>query len=126
MKLLLIIAVLAGLQVNSSRALCECEKLTRDGALVPMTKVVSQYLVLSRPTWKRLSVINEHSFYHCKGRVRQDIYAHNGQWYKTITTYEDNCDGGNVYGVLTNLRGKVIAHIYDGDYYCPQDWRKTA
>lgn len=70
-----------------------------------------------------MSVIREHDFDSCKGTLKQTTYFYRGYRLTTLTTFEDNCDGGNVYGILKTARGKTLAHIYDGDFYCPPEWR---
>lgn len=40
-----------------------------------------------------------------------------------LTTFEDECDGGNTYGYILkgSLEGEVVAEIHDGDLYsCKQ------
>lgn len=36
-----------------------------------------------------------------------------------LTTFEDECDGGNTYGYIVkgDLEGEVVAEIHDGDLY---------
>jgi hypothetical protein len=42
-----------------------------------------------------------------------------GKIYIELTTNADECDGGNVFGIILDLNDEVVGEIGDSDYYCP-------
>lgn len=124
-KLISAIAVIAifGGAIHAQAPVCE-DLVTQRNALVSMQKLSERYVVLSRRTWQRTPVIRGFGWQDCSGSLRETIYKYEGRRYRTLATYDDPCDGGNVYGVLLDGRGRVVAHIYDSDLYCPSLWRE--
>ncbi|MCK5882726.1 MAG: hypothetical protein KAG61_03485 [Bacteriovoracaceae bacterium] len=56
----------------------------------------------------------------CKDSVREFAFMDmEGNEFKIMYTNEENCDGGNSYGVIVDMNSsKIIAHINDSDISC--------
>ncbi len=56
----------------------------------------------------------------CKKAVKEvSIMDMDGNEFKLRFTHEDECDGGNTYGVVYDMgTGDIVAHINDGELYC--------
>lgn len=54
----------------------------------------------------------------CNVRV-DEMTTEDGRTLIQLTTFEDECDGGNTYGYILegSLEGEVLAEIHDGDLY---------
>ena len=42
-----------------------------------------------------------------------------GKKYVAMTTNRDECDGGNVFGLILDINNEVVVEISDGNLYCP-------
>lgn len=42
-----------------------------------------------------------------------------GKLYVQMTTIEDQCDGGNTYGLITDINNEIVVDISDSYYSCP-------
>lgn len=50
-----------------------------------------------------------------------DFKTPEGKWYTEITTNSDECDGGNVYGLIFEANSdKIVGEIGDSEFYCPR------
>jgi hypothetical protein len=43
-----------------------------------------------------------------------------GTEFVEVTTNSDECDGGNVYGLIFDLKNNVVAEITDHELVCPK------
>jgi hypothetical protein len=115
-----LILLFAGLYTITNAQPVNCRKYT----LRPLVrKISSRKVTLSQRAWNQTSVLQEFDYSDCRGQVKRVSYSYKKQRYVTLTTFDDDCDGGNVHGILKTAQGRIIAHIYDGDFYCPKDWR---
>jgi len=84
---------------------------TSDNGKIPFPgKLFSQYPSLG-----------EFDAKECADAVTESVIKNKktGISYVAVYTIEDNCDGGNSYGLLFNEdKSKVVATINDGDFYC--------
>ncbi len=81
--------------------------------------------VLTKEVWKSIDVIASFPFKECHEAIKQSLIKVDGQNYWVFRSTEDHCDGGNTYGSIYSEDLKTpIAHIYDSDVYCEEDWRE--
>lgn len=81
--------------------------------------------VLTKEVWKSIDVIASFPYKECHGAISQSLIEVEGQKYWVFRSREDHCDGGNTYGSIYSEDLKTpIAHIYDSDVYCEEDWRE--
>lgn len=79
--------------------------------------------ILSKESWKKLDVLSDFEYNRCVNNVQvSDFKIHNNKFIKIRTT-EDECDGGNSYGVIVLYDLTPVAHIYDGDIYCEDSFK---
>jgi len=98
-----------------------CEELQNES--VPV-QVLRSGNILNGENWNTIDVVFSFDPNHCLASVSQELLKLEGQFYWRFRTTQDQCDGGNVYGVIYTYDLKTpIAHIYDGDIYCKSDWR---
>ncbi len=58
----------------------------------------------------------------CQAKMDGSInYLYNGRVIFKYTTNDDNCDGGNVFGLIFDYFENILVEISDGDYYCPRE-----
>ena len=85
--------------------------------------VLASVDVLTREQWYKTDVILNFSYDECKEHVAQELIEVNGVQYYRFRTTEDSCDGGNTYGsIYSQDLSTPVAHIYDYDTYCREDW----
>lgn len=59
------------------------------------------------------------TYEYCKDAVTEVVVQSSaGAKYRFLVTHEDNCDGGNTYGLVFNQSGTRIAEVRDGEIYC--------
>ncbi|PIP88932.1 MAG: hypothetical protein COW01_05085 [Bdellovibrionales bacterium CG12_big_fil_rev_8_21_14_0_65_38_15] len=81
--------------------------------------------VLTKEVWKSIDVVASFPFKECHDAISQSLIKVDGQNYWVFRSTEDHCDGGNTYGSIYSEDLKTpIAHIYDSDIYCEEDWRE--
>tara|TARA_R110002049_G_scaffold63125_7_gene168132 strand:- start:566 stop:1144 length:579 start_codon:yes stop_codon:yes gene_type:complete len=80
---------------------------------------------LTKEIWKTIDVVASFPYERCKDAIRQSTIEVDGANYIVFRSVEDECDGGNTYGsIYTEDLKTPIAHIYDSDIYCEEDWRE--
>ena len=86
-------------------------------------KVIKEVEVLTKDTWYQTDVVLSFSFDECYESMKQELIEFNGVQYYRFRSIDDSCDGGNTYGSIYTLDLKTpIAHIYDYDLYCEDNW----
>lgn len=50
------------------------------------------------------------------------VKGHSSEEYVLMATNEDECDGGNVFGIIVNESNEVVVEISDGGFYCPNSF----
>lgn len=89
------------------------------------TESMGSFNILNKDNWKSIDVISNMDYESCKNAISQTLFKFEGELYWKFASYEDECDGGNTYGVIYSYDLKTpIAHIYDSDTYCENDWRE--
>lgn len=123
MKPLVLSLVLMISTIAANAQILTCREIVNGFALVPMQKISVRYRSLSRKRWYRTDVLLVLDRDRCGSVVRETVYRYRGHRLTKWATFDDPCDGGNVYGVLLDRHKRPIAHIYDSDYYCREHWR---
>lgn len=78
---------------------------------------------LTKEEWKSLDVISAFPYNECRDAISRSLISVEGKNYWVFRSNEDHCDGGNTYGAIYSEDLKTpIAHIYDSDIYCEEDW----
>ncbi len=82
--------------------------------------------VLTEKNWNDFDVITHMDQSRCLNSIVQEMIRVRGKTYWRLwSNWDDGCDGGNTYGVIYSSDLQTpIAHIYDGDVYCPPFWRQ--
>ncbi|MFK8136797.1 MAG: hypothetical protein AB8E15_00415 [Bdellovibrionales bacterium] len=83
-------------------------------------KAVADINSLSEAEWAQLPIIKDFDQKYCLGAFStQELKSYGGKVLVQIVSEQDDCDGGNSYGiVIDKVNLKVIAAIQDSDYYC--------
>ena len=79
---------------------------------------------------KRVEVWNK--YYGLEGLDRLDQHCidimsvvayqgKSGKVYVEMHTNEDECDGGNIYGLILDINDEVVVEIGDSSLYCPKN-----
>lgn len=56
----------------------------------------------------------------CVGEMDVVTYkGTSGKKYVSMTTNTDECDGGNVYGLILDSNNEIVVEVSDGELYCP-------
>ena len=96
-----------------------CKQMEKTEELV----VLREGSVLTKENWNKIDVIFNFDYESCHDAFLQELILFNGRFYWKMGSMEDRCDGGNTYGAIYNYRLTTpIAHVYDGDIYCEEDW----
>jgi hypothetical protein len=105
-----------------------CHQIIKDYKLVAELETISEEIANYSPEeWMSLPVLFDFQYEECiptQAVQRSLMRTSQGDVLEMVTTNEDSCDGGNSYGFIRRYPSKeVIAHIYDYDFYCQEDWR---
>lgn len=105
-----------------------CHTIIKDYKLEAEHKVLSvKNAEYTKAQWAKLPVLFDFEYKSCiptKSVKRSIIELDTGIKLEIVKTNDDVCDGGNTYGFVRNISTKeVVAHIYDYDFYCQEDWR---
>lgn len=69
--------------------------------------------------WNNIPHINELSQERCEDTMSMELIKVRGSLFWVFRTTEDDCDGGNIYGVIYNYKlARLVAKISDGDIMC--------
>lgn len=118
---LIIASMIAGLFAQAASATITCEQWTSGDLKVEVLREGD--ILNSKENWNKVDVIVNFDREQCKGYVDQELLRINGEYYWKFRTNDDPCDGGNSYGsLMTYDLSKAVAHMYDGDWYCPESW----
>ena len=122
MKLILSLLILLSLQVQGAECAKEIiqdyylsedvEFLTNSGATMNSQRVEAWEKFFEYPLDKECIEMMDVSTY--KGK--------SGKIYVQLSTNDDVCDGGNVFGVVLNMDNEVVAEISDSEFYCPNEF----
>lgn len=86
-------------------------------------KTLREGNVLTKENWETIDVVFAFDRERCQGALSQELFEVEGKLYWKFRTIKDYCDGGNTYGAVYSYDLKTPhTHIYDGDYYCQEDW----
>lgn len=107
---------------TTSFAATVCEKIQNDEAQFEDGR---SSVVLTKEVFKSIDVLAGMDYEQCKDAISQSAIVVDGKSYIQFTSHEDSCDGGNTYGsIMSEDLSTSVAHIYDGDVYCEEDWRE--
>lgn len=121
MKTLITLLMLISLPTLANSTVCQQMVSEEDNENV--FKVLGEVQVLTKETWYQTDVVLNFSYEDCYDSIRQELVEFNGVEYYRFRSVDDSCDGGNTYGsIMTKDLKTPIAHIYDSDMYCEQDW----
>jgi hypothetical protein len=121
MKTLSTILLMLSFAVSANQSVCQ-QMLTSENNDNNL-KVIEEVEVLTKETWYQTDVVLNFSYEDCYSAVKQELIEFNGIKYYRFRSIDDSCDGGNTYGAIYSLDLKTpIAHIYDYDLYCEDNW----
>ncbi len=81
--------------------------------------------VLTVDNWKNFDVVASFESRQCVEYISQSLLQIEGELFWMFYSTNDICDGGNTYGsIYTFDLSEVVAHIYDQDIGCQDDWRE--
>lgn len=119
--LIIILSILFSLTIEAS---VTCEDI-KNYVEANSKSASSLKAVLTKEQWKGLDVLVEYDYEACHDAFSQDYITVKGESLTVFKSFEDRCDGGNTYGaIFTDDLKTAIAHIYDGDIYCEEDWNE--
>jgi len=100
-----------------------CEYFQNDGTYTTLRSGS----VLTKENWKSVDVLADMDYSRCADAVTQTVIQVENKQYWMFKTHKDACDGGNSYGAIYSYDLKTpIAHIYDSEIVCQEDWRKES
>lgn len=75
---------------------------------------------LNKRAFKSMPVLKELDYNSCQGAITEISYIDmDGNEFMILHSSQDECDGGNSYGVVYNKDSYgIVAHVKDGDFYC--------
>jgi hypothetical protein len=93
-----------------------------DGEILGLDAVESAKIVMPK---HHVKIWNQYFDYELSAKCRKIMTSHinflaNGEVYYSYTTNEDECDGGNVFGLYLNAKNEVIVEISDSYPMCPK------
>lgn len=105
-----------------------CHTIVKDYKFEAQHEVLStKNADYTKAEWSRLPVLFDFDYKSCiptQSVKRSVVQLESGIKLEIVKTNDDICDGGNTYGFVRNLESsEVVAHIYDYDFYCKEDWR---
>lgn len=123
MKNTMKLAMFVLLSATATQAKVSCEDLIKNSETNEYTSLKSTDFT-DYANWFSYDVLVSLDKESCRkaNAIGQTTFSLNGESFTRITSNEDSCDGGNTYGVIVDSNKKAIAHIYDGDIYCQEDW----
>lgn len=120
--ILLFLSLTLSLNTYAASTCKALQKLQESGAEL---EVLRKGDVLNKDNWKSIDVILSFNRNECLESTSQQLVRVNGELVWRFASTEDSCDGGNTYGSFYSYDLKTpVAHIYDGEIYCEDDWRE--
>lgn len=122
-KLIILISTLISFN-KAYASTCAVEVIDQDNYARAHEKVVLLENSGAEFSQSRVKAWNEHFGYDLEQKCIDimDVTTYqgaSGKIYVELTTNEDMCDGGNVFGIILDLNNQVVGEIGDSDYYCP-------
>ena len=118
MKILTLLFMIYSL--NSFSATTECAKeLFNNENVTTISDAGARFTPARVTVWDQFFGYDKIDLF-CIGEMDvATIQGKSGKVYVKISTNTDECDGGNVYGVILDMSNDVVVEISDGGLYCP-------
>ena len=93
-----------------------------DGEIVGLEEVESAKIAMPK---HHVKIWNQYFDYELTDKCQKIMTSYvnflsNGEAYYSYTTNDDDCDGGNVFGLYLNAKNEVIVEISDSYPQCPK------
>lgn len=103
-----------------------CLEIAKGNAHYSNLKVVKEERILNKEAWYSLDVVSHFNYRDCIHYMAQKVVKIGWRGYRLFYSTSDSCDGGNTYGAVYTMDLKTpLIHIYDGDMYCKNEWRRS-